>query len=177
MAESGRLRGGRALTGGLGALAQRGLGGEGTGALLWAQEGCDGEGHTEEQAARAAGHRQCWPQAAMSGSGARNLRVDSPAAGLAHVRRSDAPLLAGPSPGAEPALGLRPRLAARRGQPRPFPRKVRRAFCPEALVLHSSSFQLHGMELPGGCIWLWRAKSDFTGTKESFRRLLKQCLP
>lgn len=55
-AEPGRLRGGRALTRGLG--ARRGPDGEGASKLLWAKVGGGDEGNSEEPAARAAGHRQ-----------------------------------------------------------------------------------------------------------------------
>lgn len=50
--------------------------------------------------------------------GGRAARVDSPAAGLAHVRRSDALLTAGPSPGAEPASAPAPPTRRELGRPR-----------------------------------------------------------
>ena len=57
-AEPGWLWGGRTLTRGLRARARRGPGDKEAGALLRAQEGGGGKGHSEEPAARAAKHKQ-----------------------------------------------------------------------------------------------------------------------
>ena len=93
-AEPRRQRGGRTLTRGLRACARRRAGDENAGALVLAPEEGGGKGHSEEPTTRAAQHRQ--PARFTPRSPQRSGGLT--AASLAHVRRSDAPLPAGPSP-------------------------------------------------------------------------------
>lgn len=135
-AEPGRWQGGRALTRDWRARARRGPNGERAGALLRAQQGGGGESHSEEPAARAAGHRHLWPRLGPQGSGglARGRARTRAAQGRAANSR---PLPRGgarPPPPAPPTRremgrplrGAPPAAVPRCGSGAPWPSRLRR---------------------------------------------------